>query len=123
MASKTMTRREAAPIGQAWLLEQLKLQAIAPAHTSYVVQAVRRTEVRDGRTTELYPKQYATDPDPVSNLKFALKHEPFDLTIIVAALKAIGPKPIEEWVRTERASTKRRASSSRATTRSCSPAP
>ena len=95
-----MTRR-GAPIGQAWLIEQLKLRAIAPAHTSYVVRAVRRTEVDDGRTTELYPKHYATDPDPVSNLKFALKHEPFDLGVIVAALKAIGPRPIEEWIRAE----------------------
>lgn len=93
--------REAAPIGQAWLLDQLKLQVIAPAHQSFIVPAVRRTEVKDGQTTELYPKQYATDPDPVSHLRFALKHEPFDIGVVVAALKAIGPKPLEAWVRSE----------------------
>lgn len=89
------------PIGQAWLREQLRLQTAKPAHQSFIVSGVRRTEVHDGETTELYPRAYATAPDALAHLRFALKHEPFDLGIIVAALKAVGPGPLEAWVRAE----------------------
>lgn len=90
-----------APIGQSWLMQELKLHALPPAHESYVVARVRRSEVHDGKTIELYSAQYAVAPDPVAHLKFALKHEPLNLGVMVAAFKAIGRTPLERWLRDE----------------------
>ncbi len=92
---------ERAPIGQAWLRDELKLRVPAPAHQSFLVAAVRRTEVVDGQTTELYPRQYAVDRDPIAHLRFALKHEPTDLGVVVATMKSIGKQPFEAWARKE----------------------
>ena len=50
---------------------------------------------------EYYPAHYATDGSPVENLRFAFKHEPLDLRIIHAALKAMGKSALQNWVRQE----------------------
>lgn len=89
------------PIGQAWLRERLALRVPAPAVQSFIVQGARRTEVHDGLTMEFYPPKYGVDDTVVANLRFALKHEPFDLGVVVAACKAIEPAAIEAWVRAE----------------------
>jgi Fic family protein len=89
------------PIGQAWLRRELGLAVPAPAVESYVVAGARRTEVHGSRTIELYPRQYATDGTAVSHLRFALRHEPVDLGVLVATLKAIDPAVLEAWVRAE----------------------
>lgn len=72
-----------------------------PAVESYVVNAGRRTVVQGHRTTEYYPRQYATDDSLASNLRFALRYEPIDLTLLVAALKAADPRELEAWIRDE----------------------
>lgn len=94
-------QEERNPIGQAWLRRELGLAVPAPAVESYVVAGARRTEVHGSRFIELYPRQYATDGTAVSHLRFALRHEPVDLGVLVAALKAIGPAALETWVRAE----------------------
>ena len=101
---KSMTA-EPAPIGHSCLMQELKLRALAPAHQSFIVRRVRRSEVHDGKTIELYSSQYAVEADPVSHLRFAFKHEPLDLGVIVAALRLIGKKPLEN--RGELSKTKR----------------
>ena len=50
---------------------------------------------------ELYPRAYATDGSVKSHLRFALRHEPVNMGVLVAALKAIKPAEVEAWVRTE----------------------
>jgi hypothetical protein len=55
----------------------------------------------EGRTTDLYPRAYAVVGDPIEHLRFALKHEPLDLGVIVAALKTMDPSELEAWVRAE----------------------
>jgi hypothetical protein len=92
---------EQSPIGQSWLRREMGLAVPAPAVESYVVAGARRTEVHGSRIVELYPRQYATDASAMSHLRFALRHEPLDLGILVAALKAIDPREIEAWVRAE----------------------
>jgi len=89
------------PIGQAWLRRELGLRVPAPAVESYVVAAARRTEVLGPRTVELYPRQYAVEAAPVRHLRFALRHEPLDLGILVAAFDAINPRDLEAWVEAE----------------------
>ena len=45
--------------------------------------------------------QYLPEGSPISHLKFALKHEPLDLGIVYEAFQAIGPAPLEAWLREE----------------------
>jgi hypothetical protein len=89
------------PIGYAWLQRTLQLAAPVPATESYVGSGARRTEVQGRRTVEFYPRQYATEDTVVANLRFALRYEPVDLGVLVAALKRIEPAEIEAWVRKE----------------------
>lgn len=90
-----------AAIGQAWLRRQFGLAVPAPAVESYVVQGARRTAVHGSRTLEFYPRQYDTDGTVASHLRFALRHEPIDLGVLVAVLKAMVPAELESWVRAE----------------------
>lgn len=92
---------ERRPVGHVALREMLGLRVPPPAVESYVGPGMRRTEVHGGRVLELYPKQYAPDGSLVSHLRFALRHEPIDLGVLVAALKAIDPGEIAGWVRQE----------------------
>jgi hypothetical protein len=93
--------KEPVPLGHTWLRRALALATPAPAVESYVIAGARRTEVRDARTIEFYPQQYATEDRVTSNLRFALRHEPTDLGVLVAALKAADPRELEAWVRAE----------------------
>lgn len=88
-------------IGQAWLRQQFRLAVPAPAVESYVVPGARRTAADGSRTLEYYPRQYETDGSVVSHLRFALRHEPTDLGVLVAVLKAMAPAELESWVRAE----------------------
>jgi Fic/DOC family len=89
------------PVGQLALRETLGLKLPPSPIESYIVQGARRTQERDGHLIEHYPPQYAVADDPIEHLRFALKHEPLDLRVIVAALEVIGAHPIENWVRSE----------------------
>lgn len=89
------------PIGQAWLRREFKLAVPAPATESFLIRGARRTETHARRILEFYPPQYATDNTVTSHLRFAFRHEPVDIGVLVAALKAIDPTEIERWVRAE----------------------
>jgi hypothetical protein len=90
-----------APIGQAWLRREFRLAVPAPAVESYVIQGARRTEIQGRRTIEFYPRQYATDGKVTSHLRFALRHEPVDMGVLVAALRKLDPTDIAAWVQAE----------------------
>lgn len=90
-----------AAIGQEWLRREFGLAVPAPAVESYIIQGARRTTAQGSRTLEFYPRQYAADGAVVSHLRFALRHEPIDLGVLVAVLKAMKPIEIESWVRAE----------------------
>jgi Fic family protein len=89
------------PIGQEWLRRELALAVPALTVESYIVQGARRTAMDGLRTLEFYPRQYAVGSDIASHLRFALRYEPIDLSVLVAALKAIRPAELEAWVRRE----------------------
>jgi Fic family protein len=97
----THSKEGVEPIGHAWLRRELGLAVPAPEVESFVVQGARRTAVHDRRTLEFYPRQYATDSTVAAHLRFALRHEPLDLGILVAAFKAMDRGELESWVRTE----------------------
>ena len=88
------------PTGHAWLRRELNLAVPPPAVESYVVAAARRTEVRGRRVVEQYPRQYATEESIVAHIRFALRHEPIDLGVLVATFNAI-EADLEAWVRAE----------------------
>ena len=96
-----MPNEERRPIGHAWLRRELTLAVPRPATESYVVAGSRRTEVHGSRIVELYPRQYATDESVASHIRFALRREPVDLAVLVAAFKAMDPGELEASVRTE----------------------
>lgn len=87
------------PVGQAWLFRQFDLAVPRPAVESYVVAGARRTELDGKRIVELYPPRYATEDSVVAHLRFALRHESFDLGVLVATLRKIEPSVLEAWVR------------------------
>ena len=89
------------PIGQAWLRNEFGLPVPEPAVESYVVAGSRRTESRGDHTREYYPSHYAINDSVVSHLRFALRHEAFDLRLLISALKSIDPIVLEEWQRRE----------------------
>lgn len=88
-------------IGQNALRERLGLPVPAPAVQSYVTSGMRRTEVQEDRTIELYPRGYDTDGSLASDLRFALRYEPTDLGVLAAAFRASDPQELVEWVRRE----------------------
>jgi len=90
-----------AAIGQEWLRRELGLAVPAPAVESYIIQGARRTAAHGARTLEFYPRQYDTDRAVVSHLRFALRHEPIDLGVLVAVFKTMVPAELESWVRAE----------------------
>lgn len=94
----TTTEALLEPAGHAWLRDRLELAVPSPAHTSLVGAASRRTEIDGDRTREFYPARYAVPDEPIAHLKFALRHEPTDLTVLVAALHRIPAKDLESWV-------------------------
>lgn len=88
-------------IGQAWLREEFGLKLPRPSVESHVTAGARRTTLDGARFTEQFPLVYAPSESATSHLRFALRHEAFDLGVLVAALKAIPPADLELWVREE----------------------
>ncbi|HEX7125693.1 MAG TPA: Fic family protein [Thermodesulfobacteriota bacterium] len=88
-------------LGQAALRERLRLRVPPPAVRSYLVAGARRTEIHDSHVVEFFPQRYDPGESTVSHLRFALRHEPVDLRVLVAALEAIDPTEIVAWVRRE----------------------
>lgn len=90
-----------APIGHAWLRAHLAPATLPPYTESYIVAGARRIEVRGPRTTHFYPRDYATGDNIAANLRFALRYEPLDLGILVAAFETMPAHTITDWVRAE----------------------
>lgn len=89
------------PVGQMALREMLSLQVPPPAVESYVTTGMRRREVFDQRVIELYRPQYQPENTVEGHLRFALRYEPLDMGVIVAAMRAIDERVMADWVRRE----------------------
>jgi len=66
-----------------------------------MVAGARRTHEKETGMEEYYPPQYRTADTLIGHLKFALKHEPLQLGIVVETLRQIGAHDLEAWVRRE----------------------
>lgn len=89
------------PLGQLALYEALDLSGAPPFVQSYLGAGARRTRESESRQEERYPAEYRTDGSLLGHLRFALRHEPLDLRVVVAALEAIGDSGLRAWVREE----------------------
>ena len=101
MAQRYSARHGRRPVGQAWLRRELDLAVPAPAVESYVAPGARRTEIHGSRVREEYPLHYAPGDSLAGQLRFALRHESFDLRILAAAFKHTDAATLEDWVRRE----------------------
>ena len=68
---------------------------------SYISPGMRRTETSGRRVVESYPAPYRPDDTIASHIKFALRHEPVDLGILVATFRVMPAAEMEEWMRRE----------------------
>jgi hypothetical protein len=93
--------RDLEPIGQSWLRRELGLSVPPAGSESYVVAGARRTEVHGSNVVELYPRTYTPGSTVVAHLRFAFRHEPLDLGVIAATMKAIDPAVLEVWLQSE----------------------
>lgn len=88
-------------VGQLALYEMFSLQIPEPLVGSYIIQGNRKSDERQGYVTENYPVTLEPENTALGHLRFSLKHEAFDLGLIIAALEQIGAQTLEEWVRSE----------------------
>ena len=89
------------PMGQIALHKELALKMPEPPTLSYIVSGSRRTVEHSRGTEEFYPPHYMPEQNIEGSIKFALKHEPLDLRVMVAALKALGEDALIDWFRRE----------------------
>ncbi len=85
-------------MGQAWLRRELDLAVPAPSVESFVAPGARRTETHGSRVREEYPLHYAPGDSLAGQLRFALRHEPFDLRLLAAAFRTMEAATLEDWV-------------------------
>jgi hypothetical protein len=88
-------------LGQLWLVENLKLDCLLPPTRSFCGNYARRSFKEDGITIERYGKSYLPNDSVVGHLKFALKNEPLDMSVIAATFSVVDPYELEEWIRKE----------------------
>lgn len=103
MDKESSLGRSPEPIGLIRLVRELGLSVPLPAVRSEVVAGARRTRIVDGTIIEQYPPVYLPK-NLIGHLKFAMRHEPLDLAVLHAALKILGHRLLEDWVRQEHTS-------------------
>lgn len=90
--------------GQMGLLERLRLQVPPPYVVSIVGAAARKTETRGPVTYEFYRRERDYGDDAVSDLKFAMRNEPFDLCLLAAVMRALPREDLVAWIASEQTS-------------------
>ena len=88
-------------IGQAGLIEAFALRGPPPAVESTVGSGTRQTRIEGGRRFEHYTRQYDPGDAATGHLRFALRHEPLDMGVMVAVMRALDPAEVVAWVRAE----------------------
>lgn len=90
--------------GQQGLIERLRLQVPRPYVVSIVGAAARKTETRGPVTYEWYRRERDYGDDAVSDLKFAMRNEPFDLCLLAAATRVLPQADLVAWIASEQTS-------------------
>jgi len=90
--------------GQQGLLERLRLHVPPPYIVSIVGAAARKTETRATVTYEWYRRERDYGDDAISDLKFAMRNEPFDLCLLAAAMRTLPQADLVAWIASEQTS-------------------
>ncbi|ADO44061.1 Fic family protein [Ketogulonicigenium vulgare] len=85
--------------GQAALVSLLGLRVPAPHVTSTTGPGRRQTTWQDGRLHEHYIASYDPGTEVFDHLRFALKYEALDMGVMAAAMRAMDPIALADWVR------------------------
>lgn len=88
-------------IGQAGLIEKLELKTPPPATISICGPGVRRTTIENGHTTEKYGPAYAPEDTVPGLLKFALRYEPLEMSVLAATFAVADRQELASWIRAE----------------------
>ena len=76
------------PLGYAWFLEQERVRALRPYHTSFLGSGRRALE-RDGHVVEVFPPDYHRGDAPLDHLLFALKYDGLALDVLHQVLPGV----------------------------------
>jgi hypothetical protein len=87
-------------IGLHKLIDELSLPVNRPAVRSEVVRGARKTRIADGIVLEQCPPTYAS-ADLFGHLRFAMRYEPIDLTVLDALFQKIERSVFETWITSE----------------------
>jgi hypothetical protein len=87
-------------IGLHRLIDEFSLPVNPPAVRSEVVRGARKTRIVDGIVLEQYPPTYAPT-DVFGHLRFAMRYEPIDLTVLDALFQKMERAAFEAWIKTE----------------------
>jgi hypothetical protein len=87
-------------VGFKWIAATLQLKPVQPFAVESEIGTTRRTVVLDAVRLETYPASFQPAASIGEHLKFALKYEVVHLEFL-ARVFAMGPAPIEEWIRRE----------------------
>ena len=87
-------------IGLHKLIDTFSLPVSYPTVRSEVVRGARRTRITDGTVLEQYPPTYAPT-EVFGHLRFAMRYEPIDLSVLDALFKAVERTAFEDWIKTE----------------------
>jgi hypothetical protein len=88
------------PIGLHKLIDEFSLSVNRPAIRSEVVRGARKTRIAEGSVLEQYPPTYAPT-DLFGHLRFAMRYEPIDLSVLDAFFQAVDRSAFEAWVKSE----------------------
>jgi Fic family protein len=99
MADKESSRTRES-IGLLRLIQDFNLPVPLPAVRSEAVFGARRTRIAATTVIEEYPRTYA--PRGITGqLKFAMRYEPLDMSVLNAVFQTLDPHTLEDWVRAE----------------------
>jgi Fic family protein len=87
-------------IGLHRLVDELGLAVVPPAVRSEAIRGARKTRIAEGRILEQYPLSYAPR-DMFGHLRFAMRYEPIDLSVLAALFEKIDRTDFEVWVKEE----------------------
>jgi hypothetical protein len=99
-SSDSKPKPETRPIGLHWLIEELGLPVTPPAVRSEAIRGARKTRIADGTVLEQYPLAYGPT-DLFGQLRFAMRYEPVDLSVLAAFFGKVDRPALEAWIRGE----------------------
>lgn len=85
-------------LGYQWLIHHFDLPQYPLPVSSFLGARISERQ-SDGRVVKVYTPQYAPGDTAIGHLEFALKYDGVHLAVLSATFRAMGPGPIERYLR------------------------